>query len=101
MYVIKKINTHKLAKLTAVFSALLGLIPAVFSGIIFLFSFTIGSRVYYGPIRLISSLSFVAIPLFFLIGGYIYGLILGFIYNKLSEYGYNLEIDIEMSPEKK
>lgn len=94
MYVIKKVNISGLAKLSGVVSALIGLIPAFFSSIAIVFSIMAGA---YWSIFSLAPLFFaIVIPLIAGVAGYVWGLLAGFIYNKLAEHGYGLEIEIEM-----
>lgn len=89
------------AKVSAVMSAIIGLIPAVFSLIFLVFTVILMSQSYDWAIFSMMPLFFgVAVPIFTGIAGFIWGLLAGYVYNKIAEHGYGLEIDIEMLPEK-
>ncbi len=99
MYVVKKFNIIKLAKLSAISSAIFGFIPALFGFIPFLFRL-IGGYGYYSVFNYLPLFFIVAIPIGAGIAGFIYGLIIGFVYNQVAQRGYGLEIDLEIVEEK-
>jgi hypothetical protein len=104
MYVVKKINIKRFARLLGIISALFATVPTVFGIGFLLVQIIFLSHGYFSIFSIFSLLPvlwLIVLPLLSYLFGCIYGSIFGYIYNHLAGRGYGLEIDIEMLPEIK
>ena len=97
MYVIKRVRILKFAKLMGLFSLLVGLIPGLITLIPALLRMVSGGfyRSYVTELIVVG----LAIPLISGIVGFVYGLIVTAIYNRLAEFGHGIELEIEKLPD--
>lgn len=100
MYTIKNINVLKFAKLFTIVSFVVGFILALLWLIVFLTTMGIFSGDY-DYFVLTELIPFAVMPISFTVAGFVVGLIIGAVYNRLAEQGWGLEIEIEKLPEEK
>lgn len=101
MYVVKKINIKRFARLFGLLSATFSLIPAVFGVLAFLFALLFRGGLGLGWFSYVPLVWAIIMPLVTYLLGCIFGSVFGYMYNYLAERDCGLEIDIEMLPEAK
>ncbi|NCF75016.1 MAG: hypothetical protein GWO87_00835 [Xanthomonadaceae bacterium] len=94
IYEIRRIKIFPLAKFMAILWALFCLIPMFFGIVTFIFE-----SYYYRDF--FNIFLFILFPIGGAIAGYIYGIILGAIYNLISDYFGGIEMEIEVSEKER
>ncbi len=97
MYEVKKIDLAGFVRLSALMGAVISLLPFIIGIVFSLLTFRFGG--YYGSI--FSLIWIFVIPLFGLLGGALWGLIVGFLYNLLAPLVGGVKIDLVFHPEEK